>query len=253
MEEVTHEDFLNVPVNDADNEKRSDSMAEKVELTEQDYADNALLNDAIVYAVVMHRLGMRKGTTMPYIVHPLEVMHILEVMTGDKHLMAAGVLHDVVEDTDATIENVYAKFGEEVGALVEGHTEMHKEDPWEKRKQEALAHLAQAEEREQMLVLADKLANVRAIARDYARYGEDLWQRFKRGRDVQSWYYHAAVKAMAALEFDSAAAPFYKEFEDKVNEVFGFEDGAADAYYQQAQKYEIKDALEKAVDAGNVL
>lgn len=177
----------------------------------------------------------------------------MEVMTGDKHLMAAGVLHDVVEDTDATIENVYAKFGEEVGALVEGHTEMHKEDPWEKRKQEALAHLAQAEEREQMLVLADKLANVRAIARDYARYGEDLWQRFKRGRDVQSWYYHAAVKAMAALEFDSAAAPFYKEFEDKVNEVFGFEDGAADAYYQQAQKYEIKDALEKAVDAGNVL
>ncbi len=253
MEEVTHEDFLNVPVNDADNEKRSDSMAEKVELTEQDYADNALLNDAIVYAVVMHRLGMRKGTTMPYIVHPLEVMHILEVMTGDKHLMAAGVLHDVVEDTDATIENVYAKFGEDVGALVEGHTEMHKEDPWEKRKQEALAHLAQAEEREQMLVLADKLANVRAIARDYARYGENLWQRFKRGKDVQSWYYHAAVKAMAALEFDSAAAPFYKEFEDKVNEVFGFEDGAADAYYQQAQKYEIKDALEKAVDAGNVL
>lgn len=253
MEEVTHEDFLNVPVNDADNEKRSDSMAEKVELTEQDYADNALLNDAIVYAVVMHRLGMRKGTTMPYIVHPLEVMHILEVMTGDKHLMAAGVLHDVVEDTDATIENVYAKFGEDVGALVEGHTEMHKEDPWEKRKQEALAHLAQAEEREQMLVLADKLANVRAIARDYARYGENLWQRFKRGKDVQSWYYHAAVKAMAALEFDSAAAPFYKEFGDKVNEVFGFEDGAADAYYQQAQKYEIKDALEKAVDAGNVL
>lgn len=224
MEEVTHESFLNVPVNDADNEKGLDSMAEKVELTEQDYADNALLNDAIAYAVVMHRLGLRKGTTMPYIVHPLEVMNILEVMTGDKHLMAAGVLHDVVEDTDATIENVYAKFGEDVGALVAGHTEMHKEDPWEKRKQEALAHLAQAEEREQMLVLADKLANVRAIARDYARYGEDLWQRFKRGKDVQSWYYHAAVKAMAALEFDSAAAPFYKEFEDKVNEVFGFEE-----------------------------
>lgn len=253
MEEVTHKDFLNVPVNDVDNEKGPDSMAEKVELTEQDYADNALLNDAIAYAVVMHRPGLRKGTTMPYIVHPLEVMHILEVMTGDKHLMAAGVLHDVVEDTDATIENVYAKFGEEVGALVAGHTEMHKEDPWEKRKQEALAHLAQAEEREQMLVLADKLANVRAIARDYARYGEDLWQRFKRGKDVQSWYYHAAVKAMAALEFDSAAAPFYKEFEDKVNEVFGFEDGAADAYYQQARKYEMKDAPEKAVDAGNVL
>lgn len=163
----------------------------------------------------MHRSGLRKGTTMPYIVHPLEVM------TGDKHLMAAGVLHDVVEDTSATLEDVYARFGDDIGALVEGHTEKHKEDPWEKRKEEALAHLAKADVREQKLVLADKLANMRSIERDYARYGEDLWQRFKRGKDIQSRYYHAAVKAMIDLEFDTETAPFYKEFEDKVNQVFG--------------------------------
>lgn len=199
-------------------------MAENIELTAQELAENELLNDAITYAAAMHRSGLRKGTTMPYIVHPLEVMHILEVMTGDKHLMAAGVLHDVVEDTDATIEDVYARFGDDIGALVEGHTEKHKEDPWEKRKEEALAHLAKADAREQKLVLADKLANMRAIARDYAKYGEDLWQRFKRGKDIQSWYYHAAVKSMSDLEFDAEAAPFYKEFEDKVNEVFGLEE-----------------------------
>ena len=130
----------------------------------------------------------------------------------------------MVEDTDATIEDVYAKFGDDVGILVEGHTEKHKENPWEKRKEEALAHLAKADEREQKLVLADKLANMRAIARDYAKYGEGLWQRFKRGKDVQSWYYHAAVKAMSDLEFDAEAVPFYKEFEDKVNQVFGYEE-----------------------------
>lgn len=190
-------------------------MAENIELTVQGRAENELLNDAIAYASTMHRSGLRKGTTMPYIVHPLEVM------TGDKHLMAAGVLHDVVEDTDATIEDVYARFGDDIGALVEGHIEKHKEDPWEKRKEEALVHLAQADEREQKLVLADKLANMRAIARDYAKYGEDLWQRFKRGKNIQSWYYHAAVKAMSDLEFDAEAAPFYKEFEDEVNQVFG--------------------------------
>ena len=135
--------------------------------------------------------------------------------------MAAGVLHDVVEDTDATIEDVYAKFGDDIGTLVECHTEKHKKDPWEKRKEEALAQLAKADVREQKLVLADKLANMRAIARDYAKYGENLWQRFKRGKDIQSWYYHAAVKAMSDLEFDAEAAPFYKEFEEKVNQVFG--------------------------------
>lgn len=88
-----------------------------------------------------------------------------------------------------------------------------------------MAHLAAAGEREQMLVLADKLTNMRAIARDYEKYGEDLWQHFKRGKDEQSWYYHAAVKAMDALEFTSPASPFYKEFEGLVNKVFGFEEG----------------------------
>lgn len=87
-----------------------------------------------------------------------------------------------------------------------------------------MAHLAKADAREQKLVLADKLANMRAIARDYAKYGEDLLQRFKRGKDVQSWYYHAAVKAMSDLEFDAEAVPFYKEFEDKVNQVLGYEE-----------------------------
>ncbi len=222
-------------------------MAENIELTAQDLADNALLNDAIAYAVSQHRNGLRKGTAMPYIVHPLEVMHILEIMTGDKHLMAAGVLHDVVEDTDATLADILEKFGADVAALVTGHTEQHKEDPWEKRKQEALAHLAAADEREQMLVLADKLANMRAIARDYEKYGEELWQRFKRGKAEQSWYYHAAVRAMAALEFDSPASPFYEEFDETVNEIFGFEEGAADTYYEQAQAYEKIDELQKAV------
>lgn len=129
-----------------------------------------------------------------------------------------------MEDTSATLGDVYAKFGDDVGILVEGHTEKHKEDPWEKRKEEALAHLAQADEREQKLVLADKLANMRAIARDDAKSGEDLWQRFKRGKDIQSWYYHAAVQAISDLEFDAEAVPFYKEFEDKVNQVLGYEE-----------------------------
>lgn len=219
-------------------------MAEKIELNEQDLADNKLLNEAIAYAVAQHSEGLRKGTTMPYIVHPLEVMHILEVMTGDKHLMAAGVLHDVVEDTDATLEDIHVKFGDDVAELVTGHTEQHKEDLWEKRKKEALAHLAQADEREQMLVLADKLANMRAIARDYAKYGEELWNRFKRGKDEQSWYYHAAIKAMKALEFESEASEFYKEFEKLVNKVFGYEEGAAEdetypgALYNLARCYE---------------
>lgn len=68
--------------------------------------------------------------------------------------------------------------------------------------------------------MADKLDNMRAIARDDAKYGEELWQRFKRGKDVQSWYYHAAVKAMSDLEFDAEAGDYYKRFLKLVSYVF---------------------------------
>ena len=81
-------------------------------------------------------------------------------------------------------------------------------------------HLAKADVREQQLVLADKLANMRAIARDDAKYGEDLWQRFKRGKDIQSWYYHATVQAMSDLEIDAEAGDYYKRFPKMVSYVF---------------------------------
>lgn len=92
-----------------------------------------------------------------------------------------------------------------------------------------MAHLAKLDVREQKLVLADKLANMRAITRDDAKYGEDLWQRFKCGKDIQSWYYHAAVQAMSDLEFDAEAGDYYKRFPKLVNYVFAYEENAAGA------------------------
>ena len=89
---------------------------------------------------------------------------------------------------------------------------------------EKVVEASSQDAQKELQVLADKLANMRAIARDYAKYGENLWQRFKRGKDIQSWYYHAAVKAMSDLEFDAEAVPFYKEFEGNVNQVFGYEE-----------------------------
>lgn len=139
-------------------------MADKeAMLTKEQKADNKLLNEAIMYATRMHKKTVRKGTDMPYIVHPLEVMHILELMHADKQLMAAGVLHDTVEDTKATIEDIEKRFGKDVAELVAAHTEKDKSKPWKERKTEALDHLYDAPERVKMLVLADKLANIRAI------------------------------------------------------------------------------------------
>ena len=190
-------------------------------LNPEELAENELLNNAISFAVEKHKNGLRKGTKMPYIVHPLEVMHNLMLMGADKNLMAAGVLHDTVEDTDATLEEIAAKFGDDVAALVSSHTEKDKSLSWKTRKEIALEHLKHANKREQMLVLADKLSNMRAIARDYAELKEKLWDRFNRGKESQAWYYRSGAALLIKLaEYEDTKA-LYLEFAELVDKVFG--------------------------------
>ena len=196
-------------------------MGKEMILTSAEIAENKLLNNAIAFAIEKHRNGLRKGTTMPYIVHPLEVMHNLMLMEADKNLMAAGVLHDTVEDTDATLEEIAAKFGDDVAALVSSHTEKDKSLPWKTRKEIALEHLKHANKREQMLVLADKLSNMRAIARDYAALKDKLWDRFNRGKESQAWYYRSGAASLMKLgEYEDTKA-LYLEFAELVDKVFG--------------------------------
>lgn len=196
-------------------------MAKEQVLTPEELAENELLNNAISFAVEKHKNGLRKGTKMPYIVHPLEVMHNLMLMGADKNLMAAGVLHDTVEDTDATLEEIAAKFGDDVAALVSSHTEKDKSLSWKTRKEIALEHLKHANKREQMLVLADKLSNMRAIARDYVELKEKLWDRFNRGKESQAWYYRSGAASLIKLgEYEDTKA-LYLEFAELVNKVFG--------------------------------
>ena len=196
-------------------------MGKELVLTPEELAENELLNNAITFAVEKHKNGLRKGTKMPYIVHPLEVMHNLMLMGADKNLMAAGVLHDTVEDTDATLDEIAEKFGEDVASLVASHTEKDKSLPWKKRKGIALDHLKHANKREQMLVLADKLSNMRAIARDYDKIQDKLWERFNRGKESQAWYYRSGAASLIKLgEYEDTKA-LYGEFADLVDKVFG--------------------------------
>lgn len=195
-------------------------MSKELILTEAELLENEMLTNAIAYAVEMHRGGLRKGTDIPYIVHPLEVMQILFEMGADKKLMAAGVLHDTVEDTEAKLEDIEERFGKEVADLVASHTEKDKSLPWRERKEIALAHLAKASEREKMLVLADKISNIEAMARDYEKIGDKLWERFNQGKEQQEWYYREAIEALATLETNRELMRFYHRFISEVEYIF---------------------------------
>ena len=108
-----------------------------------------ILNKAIVYAVKAHNGQVRKGTQVPYILHPLEAASIVGTLTTDEKVIAAAVLHDVVEDTAATTECIQEAFGERIAALVAAESENKREDlpagsTWKIRKQETIDHLRDA-------------------------------------------------------------------------------------------------------------
>lgn len=181
--------------------------------------NNARIDEAIIFAVKRHAGGLRKGTALPYILHPLEMLQILSNMNADTDLQIAGLLHDTIEDTDTTAQEIAALFGEDVAALVSHHSE-DKEKNWLARKTAALAALQSADERQKMLALADKLSNLRSIARDYAALGDALWQRFHAPKEKQAWYYNGILDALAELEQYEETAPAYQELLAHYKDVF---------------------------------
>ena len=184
--------------------------------------DTTLLDRAIVFAVRAHAGTERRGKGFPYIVHPMEAVEIVATMTNDQELLAAAVLHDTVEDTDVTIEQIQAEFGDRVASFVvaesdEPHQRPDSVENWHARKQAAIDRLARASHDAKMVALGDKLSNMRAIARDYAQQGDALWNLFHtKDRKEHEWHYRGLADSLRELH-DTFA---YQEFERLINQVF---------------------------------
>ncbi len=177
------------------------------------------LEKAVEFAAQRHSGQVRKGTSLPYIVHPIEVMNILYRMGADENVLIAGVLHDTIEDTGTNKEEILELFGEDVAELVAGHSE-DKSKTWKQRKTDAIKHLAESSKRFKMLVLADKLSNIRAIAADYEAIGDKLWERFNAPREMQAWYYSMLDDALTDLSEFSDTADAYWEYNSLFKAVF---------------------------------
>lgn len=181
-----------------------------------------VLDRAIILAVRAHSGTERRGKGYPYIVHPLEAVEIVATMTADQELLAAAALHDTVEDTDVTIEQIRAEFGERIASLVADESDempegVSEEDSWHGRKQAAIDRLSHASRDAKMVALGDKLSNMRAIARDYAVQGDALWNLFHASDPKDhEWHYRGLAGALRELE-DTLA---YREFEKLINQVF---------------------------------
>ena len=130
-------------------------------------ANEALLNRAYVYAMKAHS-NQKRASGDPYFSHPLEVAAILTDLKLDDATIATALLHDVIEDTEATRAEIDQMFGSEIGALVEGLTKIRRLDLVSKRAEQAenfrkLLIAISSDIRVLLVKLADRLHNMRTL------------------------------------------------------------------------------------------
>ena len=186
------------------------------------FMNTDLLDRAIVFAVKAHHNTERRGKGFPYIVHPMEAVEVVATITPDQELLAAAALHDTIEDTDVTVEQICAEFGDRVANLVHAESDRFVEglseaESWRDRKQMAIDRLAVASHDAKIVALGDKLSNMRAIWRDYQVKGDELWKIFHvTDKELHEWHYRGLAASLSELG-DTFA---YKEFVRLIDEVF---------------------------------
>ena len=183
----------------------------------------SLMDRAIVFATRAHSGTYRKGTSIPYIVHPIEAAAIVSTITDEPDMIAAALLHDVVEDTDATVDEIRFFFNDRIADLVEAESEDKRKDlppqeTWMVRKMETLEFLRNKADRDaKILALADKLSNMRAIHRDQNTIGDQLWERFnEKDKKKHGWMYRQVAEALSELSETFA----WQEYDELVRKTF---------------------------------
>jgi len=182
-----------------------------------------VLDRAIIFATEKHSGQIRKLANTPYILHPLEVASIISTLTDNRDTMAAGLLHDTIEDCGVDPMEIREKFGPRVSALVQSETEDRlsdrpPEETWMARKEESLIMLANTKDIDvKILWLGDKLSNMRSFARAYRKMGNAIWSTLhQRDPAMQGWYYRSIAQSLKELSDTDA----YREYISLVNEVF---------------------------------
>ena len=154
-----------------------------------------MIDKAIEFAASAHKGMIRKGNKQPYIFHPLEVLNLVSMMTLDDDVLCGAILHDTVEDTDVTIEDIRREFNEHIARLVSWESEdkrdnVNKEGTWVERKQETIEVINSITDiGAKMICLADKVSNLRSFHLGLLQEGEDFWNHFNQKDPLKHYWY----------------------------------------------------------------
>ena len=201
-------------------------LQEKYEVHKE--ADLTELADVFAFTVDAHKNDMRKSGTL-YISHPMDVASILLKENAALELVMAGLLHDVVEDTDVDIKTISNKYGQQVADHVNAVTEPEelrqpatgdKAQTWKQRKEHTIREIKSAERDIKLLSCADKLANIRDLISELKMEGEGFWDKFNAPKEEQEWYYRSMLEAFATGPQNITETRTFRELKECVEELF---------------------------------
>lgn len=171
------------------------------------------------FAIKAHMGQVRKSEPdKPMIMHPISVGMMLEEYGYDDQVVAAGYLHDVVEDTKYTIEDIEKEFGQEIANLVMGASEPDKSLSWEERKKHTIEETKILPLRNKLIVCADKINNLEDMMIIFERNGKKDFSAFKRGEKDQKWYFTNVYESL--INNEDKDLPIFKRLKNVIEIVF---------------------------------
>jgi (p)ppGpp synthase/HD superfamily hydrolase len=181
----------------------------------------SLTDEAIGFAAKAHDGQRRKSGSIPYIAHPYGVAMILQQMGCDETIVVAGLLHDIVEDTKTTMEEIRQRFGDDIADIVAICTEPPKKSVnWEIRKVTMINSLREAPLHAKLVAAADKYHNLSHTRHNEQKDGSSVWKRFGRGKREQAWYYRTVFESIVANVSHPENYPIFKQLELIIEELF---------------------------------
>src|SRR5574344_1374803 len=174
---------------------------------------------AKTFAIKAHLDQVRKSEPdKPMIIHPISVANIIAYYGFDSNVVAAGYLHDVVEDTKYNQDDILDNFGDDIASLVETATEPDKTLPWEERKQHTIDVIKNADMRHKAIVCADKINNLEDMRILFNKKGKHDFSAFKRGFDKKKWYYENIYESLIYNE--DKTNPMFIRLKEVIDDIF---------------------------------
>ncbi len=154
-----------------------------------------IVEKAARIAIVAHKDQKRKDDEFPYIIHPFMVANKLAQYGFSDKVIAAGLVHDILEDSDFTREKLVEELGVGVVGIIDAISE-DKNLEWELRKERYAQDLAKASIETKAVSVADKIHNMENMIEAYKREGEGLWEKFSRGKEKKIWFEDLVLQAL---------------------------------------------------------